>query len=177
LTGVALVSRPGGDADRLGICLGLVAASALATYTVTSHRLGRHGGLDLLALAVTVSAVILSPLAATSASVLQPPHGLMLVASGIVGVGVALSCDFVALKLIGTRVVSTLFALDPVIGAVIGAVVLSQHLTVQTVAGIVVIAVAGAATAATRDKRVLSSSPHQPASHPRDHLHPEPDPT
>ncbi len=177
LTGVALVSRPSGDADLVGICLGLVAASALAAYAVTSHRLGRHGGLDRLALAVAVSAVILSPLAATNVHVLQPPQGLMLLASGVVGVAVALSCDFVALKLIGTRVVSTLFALDPVIGAVIGAVVLSQHLTVQTVAGIAVIAVAGAVTTASRDKHVLPSSAHRPAGHPRTAVHLEPDAT
>ncbi len=161
LTGVALVSRPHGDADVAGILTGLVAAVALAAYTVTSRRLGRDGGLDRLALAVTASAVILSPLAATTVHALQPTHWLMLVASGVVGVGVAFSCDFIALKLIGARVVSTLFALDPVIGAVIGAVVLSQHLTAQTVVGIAVIAAAGAVTTATRDR---IGTPPLPAS-------------
>ena len=68
LTGLALVSRPNGDADLGGIAVGLVAAGALAVYTVTPHRLGPDGGLDGLALAVTVSAVILSPLAATTAA-------------------------------------------------------------------------------------------------------------
>jgi inner membrane transporter RhtA len=162
LIGVVLVSRPNGDADIVGICIGLVAASALAAYTVTSHRLGRDGGLDRLALAVTVSAVILSPLSASSAHILQPAQWLILVASGVVGVGVAFSCDFTALRITGARVVSTLFALDPVIGAVIGAVVLSQHLTTQTVVGIAVIAVAGAVTTATRDKPAPFNSHHQP---------------
>ena len=166
LTGVALVSRPNGDADLVGICLGLVAASALAAYTVTSHRLGRDGGLDRLALGVTVAAVMLSPLAVTAPHALQPVNWLMLLASGAVGVGVAFSCDFVALKLIGARVVSTLFALDPVIGALIGAVVLSQHLTAQTVVGIVVIAVAGAVTTATRGKPERFDDKRQPAVHP-----------
>ena len=165
LIGVALVSRPNGDADLVGICLGLVAASALAVYTVTSHRLGRDGGLDRLALAVTVSAVILSPLSASSAHVLRPAHWLILVASGVVGVGVAFTCDFIALKLTGTRVVSTLFALDPVIGAVIGAVVLSQHLAPQTVVGIAVIAVAGAVTTATRDKPAPFNSQSSSTAH------------
>jgi inner membrane transporter RhtA len=90
----------------------------------------------------------------------------MLVVSGVVGVGIAFSCDFVALKLIGTRVVSTLFALDPVIGAVIGAVVLSQHLTAQTLVGIAVIAVAGAVTTATRDRPARFDSQPQPPAHP-----------
>jgi inner membrane transporter RhtA len=163
LLGVVLVSRPNGDADAVGICLGLVAAGALATYTVTLRQLGRDGGLDRVALAVTVSALILSPLSTSSAHVLQPPQWSILVAAGVVGVGVAFSCDFTALKLAGVRVVSTLFALDPVIGAVIGAVVLSQNLTTQTVLGIAVIAVAGAMTAA-RDKPSPFSSEHQPAT-------------
>ena len=165
LAGVALVSRPNGDADLAGICLGLVAAGALAAYTVTSHRLGRDGGLDRLALAVTASAVILTPLTATSARVLQPAHWLTLIASGVVGVTVAFSCDFVALKLIGARIVSTLFALDPVIGAAIGAVVLSQHLTAQSAVGIAVIAAAGAVTTATRDQRAPIDSQQQPDVH------------
>jgi inner membrane transporter RhtA len=131
---------------------------------VTSQRLGRDGGLDRLAVAVTVSAVILSPLSSTSAHVLQPAQWLILVASGAVGVGVAFSCDFTALKLAGTRVVSTLFALDPVIGAVIGAVVLSQHLSTQTIVGIAVIAVAGAVTTATRDKPPPFNSQDQSAA-------------
>lgn len=152
LIGVVLVSRPNGDADTAGIAVGLVAASALAAYTVISHRLGRDGGLDRLALAVTVSALILSPLSASSGNAVQPGQWLILVISGVVGVGVAFSCDFTALRLVGTRVVSTLFALDPVIGAVIGALVLSQLLTQQTTLGIVLIAVAGAVTTATRNK-------------------------
>ncbi len=158
LIGVVLVSRPNGDADTAGIAIGLVAASALAAYTVISHRLGRDGGLDRLALAVTVSALILSPLSASSGNALQPRQWLILVISGVVGVGVAFSCDFTALRLVGTRVVSTLFALDPVIGAVIGAVVLSQLLTQQTTLGIVLIAVAGAVTTATRNKPAPLSS-------------------
>ncbi len=177
LAGVALVSGLGGDADPIGICVGLAAAGALAAYTVTSHRLGRHGGLDRLALAVAVSAVLLSPLAATSLSVLQPPHGPMLVVSGVIGVGVALSCDFLALKLVGTRVVATLFALDPVIGAVIGALVLSQHLTGQAVAGIVLIAGAGAVTTATASRPALSGSLHPSARSPEDDLRVESGPT
>ena len=44
LVGVALVCRPSGDVDSTGIVAGLVAAAALAAYTLTSQRLGRAGG-------------------------------------------------------------------------------------------------------------------------------------
>ena len=70
-------------------------------------------------------------------------------AAGAIGVGVAFSCDFTALRLAGTRIVATLFALDPVVGALIGAIALSQQITPATVAGIVIVTVAGTATTAT----------------------------
>lgn len=150
LVGVAMVSRPTEDADTVGICIALVAAGALAAYTLVSQRLGRAGGLDRLALAVTMSALLLSPLSTASAQEVQPSQWLVLVTSGVVGVGLAFSCDFTALKLAGTRVVATLFALDPAIGALIGALALSQHLTPATLTGIAIITIAGAVTTATR---------------------------
>jgi inner membrane transporter RhtA len=156
LVGVVLVSRPAGDAGALGICAGLVGAAALAGYTVASQRLGRDGGLDRLALAVSVSALILSPFSAAGVREVQPSQWLVLVASGVIGVGVAFSCDFTALKLAGTRIVATLFALDPVLGALIGAAALSQQLTAPALIGIAVIVVAGAVTAATHDNRSRS---------------------
>jgi inner membrane transporter RhtA len=165
LVGVVLVSRPTGDADPVGIFVGLVAAAALAAYTLASQRLGRAGGLDRLALAVAVSALLLSPLSASSAPAVQPGQWLVLAASGLVGVGVAFSCDFTALRLAGTRVVATLFALDPVIGALIGAIALSQQLTLATLAGIGIITIAGAATTATTPPKPPGlRQRHRPAS-------------
>jgi inner membrane transporter RhtA len=157
LVGVALVSRPSGGAGALGICVGLAAAAALAGYTVGSQRLGRDGGLDGLALAISVSALILSPFSAASVDEVQLSQWLILVASGVIGVGVAFSCDFVALKLAGTRIVATLFALDPVLGALIGAAALSQQQPARTLVGIAVIVFAGALTTAMRDSAPVVS--------------------
>lgn len=170
LTGVVLVgldtpgpgsSGAGGSSGRwLGIALGLVAASALVVYTLASQRLGAlvhsHpvrvrgvGGLDRLALAITVSALLLSPFAAASGSAMPGRGWPILGAAGAVGVAFAFSCDFTALKLAGTRVVATLFALDPVIGTIVGVVALSQHLVWTTALGIAAIVAAGAVTTAT----------------------------
>jgi inner membrane transporter RhtA len=169
LTGVLLVGlatdRSSATAPRpdawLGIALGLVAASALVVYTVASQRLGAMvradadmsrgvGGLDRLALAVSASALLLSPFAARAAPQM-PRHGWpVLAGAGAIGVALAFSCDFTALKLAGTRVVATLFALDPVIGTVIGVIVLSQHLDWMSTLGIAAIVVAGAVTTSTQ---------------------------
>jgi inner membrane transporter RhtA len=107
------------------------------------------GGLDRLALAVTVSALLLSPFAVASGSAMPGRGWPILGAAGAVGVAFAFSCDFTALKLAGTRVVATLFALDPVIGTIVGAVALSQHLVWTTALGIAAIVVACAVTTAT----------------------------
>jgi inner membrane transporter RhtA len=161
LIGVVLVSRPGGGASVAGLLVGLVAATALAAYTVSSQRLGLGGGLDRLALAVAVAATALSPLSVMSVTEVYSTQWLILLTSGFVGVGLAFSCDFTALKLAGTRVVATLFALDPVIGALWGAILLSQHLSAQTVVGIGLIALAGGlatATASTPDRGAAGQS-------------------
>jgi inner membrane transporter RhtA len=150
--------------DRwVGVALGLVAASALVVYTLASQRLGAMvhphpvrtrgvGGLDRLALAVTVSALLLSPFAVESAPAMPSRGWPLLGAAGAIGVAFAFSCDFTALKLAGTRVVATLFALDPVIGSIIGAVALSQDLAWTTTLGIGAIVVAGAVTTATHGR-------------------------
>jgi inner membrane transporter RhtA len=152
LVGVVLVSQPTGGATAVGICAGLVAAGALAAYTLVSRHLGRRDGLDVLALAVGGSALVLSPLSASTASHVRPSGWLVLAVTGAIGVGLAFSCDFTALRLAGTRIVATLFALDPVIGALIGAAALSQHLTPTAIVGIAAITLAGGFTTATRDK-------------------------
>ncbi len=200
LTGVVLIGIAGingGDAhvsalDRgagpwSGVALGLVAASALTVYTLISQRLGAmsHDGstgaggvrsLDRLAIAVAMSALLLSPFAVTTAPVLASRDWTVLGAAGVIGVALAFSCDFTALKLAGTRVVATLFALDPVIGAVIGAIALSQFLAWTTTVGIVAIVVAGAVTTATHGRLIESGlvSPNPPApSQVWDQDHPE----
>ena len=178
LTGVVLVGLDRGSSDVsetgqgvapwIGIALGLVAASALVVYTLASQRLGAMvhpakapglGGLDRLALAITVSALLLSPFAVETAAAMPSRGWPLLGAAGVIGVALAFSCDFMALKLAGTRIVATLFALDPVIGTIIGVVALSQHLAWTTTLGICAVVAAGAVTTATQGSDQPLNSP------------------
>jgi inner membrane transporter RhtA len=163
-----------GASAWVGVALGLVAASALIVYTLASQRLGAmagppaaargSGGLDRLALAITVSALLLSPFALETGAAVPSRGWALLAAAGVIGVALAFSCDFTALKLAGTRVVATLFALDPVIGTVIGVVALSQHLSWTTILGIGAIVAAGAVTTATHaSQRPLGHGEAAPA--------------
>jgi len=184
LTGVVLVGLDlqGSDVSEvghgaspwIGIALGLVAASALVVYTLASQRLGAMvhphpvkarglGGLDRLALAITVSALLLSPFAVETAPAMPSRGWPLLGVAGVIGVALAFSCDFTALKLAGTRVVATLFALDPVVGTIIGVVALSQQLVWTTTLGIFAIVAAGAFTTATHgNDRALTSPVNAP---------------
>lgn len=149
LVGVVLVTRPVGDVSIAGVALGLAAAASLTGYTISARRLGKHAGIDGLALATVCSAVLLAPVAVGHAASPGPMEWAVLIALGALGVTVTFACDFFALKMVGSRVVSTLFALDPVIGAVLGVVVLADPLTWPLAVGIGLIVTAGGATMAT----------------------------
>ncbi|WP_210417342.1 hypothetical protein [Cellulomonas sp. Y8] len=64
--------------------------------------------------------------------------------SGLIGVALAFSLDFQAARLAGTRVVGTLFAIDPAMAALVGAVALGDRLPVAALGGIALVVLAGA---------------------------------
>lgn len=146
LAGVVLVTRPGGTADWAGISFGLLAALALAVYTVFARRVGRTStGLDGLALSVGMSAVLLLPFSASAVPAVRGSDWALVAVSGGIGVALAFTLDFVAVKVATAPVVATLFSLDPVMGALVGAVALDESLSAPVLTGIALIVSAGAA--------------------------------
>lgn len=69
---------------------------------------------------------------------------LTLIISGFIGAVIPYVMDTIAAGIVSAAVVGTLFALDPVIGAILGWAFSGDELTWSMVAGIVLIAVAGA---------------------------------
>ena len=146
LVGVLLVSSPGGGLTLLGLVFGLGAAVAFGGYTVLAGRVGGDtDGLDGLALSVLVGAVLLSPFSVHAAPRVDGGGWGVLALSAVLGVVVAFSLDFLAVRITSVRVVGTLFAVDPVMGALVGAVALGQTLTAGVVLGIVLVVGSGAA--------------------------------
>lgn len=146
LVGVALVAGPQGDLDPVGVLAGLGAAAAFGGYTVLAGRVGSDdSGLGGLALSVTVGAVLLAPFSVSSIPLVESGDVLPLVASGLLGVAMAFSLDFLAVRLTSPRVAGTLFAIDPVMGALIGATLLGDRLTGWMLGGIALVVVSGAA--------------------------------
>jgi len=113
LIGVALVSNPSGGMTWIGLAFGLGAAVAFGGYTVLAGRVGESSaGLDGLTLSVAVGAVLLAPFSIEALPRVDGQAWLILAASGLIGVALAFSLDFIAVRLTSPRLVGTLFAID-----------------------------------------------------------------
>ncbi|WP_406143163.1 EamA family transporter [Streptomyces anulatus] len=160
LVGVVLVTEPGGTVAWAGIAFGLLSALALACYTVFAQRVGRaSSGLEGLAVSVGISAMLLLPFSLPAAPSANGSDWSLVAVSGIVGVALAFTLDFRAVKMAGARVVATLFSLDPLMGALIGALALAESLSAPVLVGMGLIVSAGAAATWRAERLPVSPMP------------------
>ncbi|OXY97522.1 permease [Streptomyces sp. 2R] len=147
LVGVVLVTEPGGTDEWAGIAFGLLSTLALACSTLFAQCVGRApSGLEGLAMSVCISAILLLPFSLPAAPSVNGYDWGLVVFSGIVGVSLAFTLDFQAVKTAGAKVVAMLFSLDPVMGALIGALALAESLSGPVLVGMGLIVSAGAVT-------------------------------
>lgn len=146
LGGVALISAgPTGYFDLLGYLAGILAATFFGLYTLFAVRVGKSGsGLDGLALSVTASAILTSPLAAAHAGHVTAPHWVLLSLAALVGVAIPYSVDTIAGRITSARIIGTLFAIDPAMGALVGFLMLGETIAPTALVGILVVMLAGA---------------------------------
>jgi inner membrane transporter RhtA len=145
LAGVILIAGPSGYFDLVGYLFGLAAAFFFALYTLFAERVGKDGdGLSGLTLSVTVAAVVALPFGLPAIPAVTGPQFGMLAISAVVGVVLAYAADMLAARIANARVVGTLFSIDPVMGSIVGSVVLGQTISVLGWLGILTVAVAGA---------------------------------
>lgn len=157
--GVVLVVRPSGDLDALGIVFGLVAAGSLAAYTVLAEAASRSGGFDTLALAFVVAAALTSPFAIGALPSVRVTDLGPIALAAVLGIVIAFTADFLALRCTSARTVSVLFSFDPVLAALLGLVVLGETLDAVTWVGIAAVSVAGGVSAALAGRVPAPSSP------------------
>jgi inner membrane transporter RhtA len=155
VTGVLLLSGPGGRLPLLGIGLGLLAAGCRAGYVLLNGQVGRlFGDWSGLAVALAIGACLLAPIGVVSG-------GTRLLDPGVLTAGVLVallssllpySLDLVVLRRITPRVFGILLSLSPAVGALVGFVVLAEALTRRQVLAIllVVVACVGAVAAEAR---------------------------
>ncbi len=149
--GVALLALGGSNQslDRVGLLLAALAGALWAAYILLSQRVGSgFAGLDGLAIALTLGALVMVPagVADGGSALLRP--GLLLS-----GLGVALlsslipySLELIALRRLSAAAFGLLMSLEPAFGALAGMLVLSQRPQVRTIAAIVMVVVASAGT-------------------------------
>lgn len=134
-----------GHLNLVGIGFALTAAAGWAAYIILTQRVGAElEGLQGLALSLGTASLVGAPIAAWPAI-----HGLT-PTIGLEGLGLAVlvpllpfSLELMALRRMRVAAFGTLMALEPAIGTLIGAVVLTQLPQVWQVAGVALVVVAG----------------------------------
>jgi inner membrane transporter RhtA len=148
VAGVVLLSEGGDALDPVGIALALGAAVCWATYILLSRAAGKQSaGIDGLALAMTVAALVVAPLGLRAGSALVTPRALGLGAlvallSGLV----PFSFELVALRHVPPRVFGVLMSLSPAAATLSGFLVLDERLTVLQLVAMAMVIVASIAT-------------------------------
>ncbi|MBX9471950.1 EamA family transporter [Microcella sp.] len=154
----------GGSLALAGVLAALGAAVFWALYIVASARLGpRARGVDGLAMAMLVAAIIVVPFGAapaTAAVAVEPLLLLVFVGIAVMTSAVPYALEFVALKRMPTRVFGVLSSLGPAVAAVAGLLVLGQALDALQLAAIaaVIIACAGAVATAPRPPLIAAEA-------------------
>jgi inner membrane transporter RhtA len=141
LTGVVLAGEP------LGVTFAFANAALFGAYIVIGHRVAAQGaqaGIDSLALAMLVAAVVVTPLSGGSAAPAFA-HPATLLAG--IGVGIASSVvpyvlDQVAMARVKRSTYALLVSLLPATATVVGLIVLAQVPTPVEVAGVALVVVA-----------------------------------
>jgi inner membrane transporter RhtA len=141
-----------GSLDPVGVAAALVAAVFWACYILTGSRLATTDpGIGSLAGACTVAAIVVVPIGIASSGT-----DLLDVRVLVLGLGMAVLASVVpysfelrALERMAKRTFSILVALEPAIGAMVGAVLLDQHLGAVSLLGVVLVVAAGIGATAT----------------------------
>jgi inner membrane transporter RhtA len=149
-SGVVLLTGPTG-AEPAGVAFALVAAGMAAASTFAASRVGdQTAGLDGLALAVALAALLLLPLSVPA--VLAGPGFAdlgVIVLVGVLGSVVPHVLFFDAVRRVGPRTYSVLLSLDPGVAAFAGAVWLGQSLHWPDLAGLALVIAASTVAVGT----------------------------
>ena len=155
--GVLLLGLQPGDLTWAGVGFALLAGASWAAYILLSAQTGRRWqGIDGLALASVVAALVLTPLAlGRYADQLDDTRILLLGALvGLLSSVIPYTCELVALRTLRPAVFSILMSLEPAAGALAGLVVVHELLGPLQLAAMACVVVAS--VGATRAGATIS---------------------
>jgi inner membrane transporter RhtA len=163
--GVAILTLgdgAGGPLDAAGVAFAGLAGLGWAGYIVLTKRVGaRWAGLEGLAISLAVAALITLPFGIAGG-------GGELVAPGVLlaGLGLALlvpllpfAFELIALRRLPTALFGVIMSLEPAIAALLGFLILGQHLAVAGVVAIAMVSIASAgATLGSREPQAADEA-------------------
>lgn len=149
LAGVVMIAGPTFTSDNWsGYLFAALGATCMGSYTLLSARMGAGSeataGLKGLTISLWLSALMLAPFSVPHLHQLDALGWVRIIIAGIFGIALAFSADNLAGRLTSSAVIGVLFSLDPVIGALVGTLIMEQVLSLWAYAGIILIAVSGA---------------------------------
>jgi len=146
LGGVLLLGQGGfGDLNVEGVLFALAAGACWAGYILASRQTGQHfKGLDGLAIAMAIGAIITLPLGIAQAGValLRPEILLLGAAVALLSSAIPYALELIALRRIKPETFSVLIASSPAIATAAGFVILGQQIGWLQAGGIALVIVA-----------------------------------
>lgn len=150
-----LVLLPLGEAshalDMTGLALALGAGVCWGLYIILGRRASAAGTTQATAIAMTIAALTVLPVGASSAFpvLYQPPVLLTALAIAVLSSAIPYTCEMFALGRIPVRVFGILMSLEPVVAALAGFVFLHETLSARQIIAIAAVVTASLGTALT----------------------------
>ena len=159
VAGLALLTPSiGTDLDPVGVGLALAAGAGWASFVLISPRVGRAVGGGGLALAMLAASLFTLPFELAAGGLGRLDVGVLAgaLAVAILSTALPLTLEFEALRRMSARAYGVTVTLEPVVAALIGAIVLGQALPQNAVLAIA--CVTGAAIGVTLSDRRVDGS-------------------
>jgi inner membrane transporter RhtA len=163
VSGVVLLTAPGGSWPAVGVLLGIVAALCRTAYVILNQRVGQlFTDWTGLTVALMVGTVGLAPIAVAvdgAAITARPQLALVGLIVAILSSVIPYSLDMIVLRRIGGRRFGVLLALGPAVAAAVGFVSLHEHLSAAQLAGIGLVVFAAAWSAKRANPPTSTTAP------------------
>lgn len=140
------IARPGSVS---GVLFGIAAGCAWVGVAYAGRSVGRRTrGVDGLALALPIAALLTVPLGVRNAGALNTRSlaiGLVIAIGGLI---VPFALELEGLRRLEPRIVAVIYSIDPAIAAGVGFVALGEHLSLLQVVGLIAVMIASAGATA-----------------------------
>ncbi|MFH8735648.1 EamA family transporter [Streptomyces sp. NPDC017964] len=162
-TAVLVLTRPRPSTDYLGIALALLAAVCWGCYILLNRTVGqRLPGIEGSAAAALVSGTLYVPVGITVLCLHRPTAAALLcaLAAGVLSSAVPFLADLLALRRVPAHFFGIFMSVNPVCAALVGLVILGQHLDPASWTAIAVIVAANAVAVGTAAHRPPARQDH-----------------